>query len=130
MIGWDQRLYKVNEDIGQASLCASVLEGSLGVTLPALNIATRDGSASHGGLGAPPQDYIPIPIPDQIVFSTTNQDNSMCANIAIVDDQVLEVDENFFADLSFGVTELPDRVTISPARTEVDIVDNDRKHFC
>ena len=126
MIGWDRVSYTVDESIGRAVICASVMEGSLAITLPALNIAIRDGSASR----SVPQDYISVLSPSQFVFSPTNQDNSMCTNIPIVNDSVLELDENFYADFSFGVAEPPDRVTLSPAETEVVIIDNDGKHFC
>ena len=126
MIGWDQVSYDVVESVGRVVVCASVIQGSLAVTLPELNIATRDGSATH----SVPQDYISVLSPNQFVFSAANQGNSMCTNIPIVDDSVFELNENFFADLSFNVAELPDRVTISPSATEVIIVDNDCKHFC
>ena len=125
MIGWDQVLYDVDESSGRAVVCASVIQGSLAVTLPELNIATRDGSATH----SVPQDYIPVLSPNQFVFSAANQGNRMCTNIPIVDDSVFELNENFFADLSFNVTEPPDRVTISPPAAQVIIMDNDSKHF-
>ena len=96
------------------------------VTLPQLNIGTTDGTASRGGLGVQ-QDYIPTPTPNQFVFSAANQ-GRMCTNIPIVDDLVLEQTiEDFFADLSFNIGEEPDRVTILPATTTVEIEDNDRK---
>ena len=126
MIGWQRVLYEFDESAGQSSICAAVLEGTLAVTLPELNIVTRDGTASRGGLGVQ-QDYIPMPFPSQFVFSSTNM-GSMCTNIPIVNDNVLEQTvEDFFADLFFAIGSEPDRVTISPLTTEVDIIDNDSK---
>ena len=128
VIGWEEELYVVDESVGQAQLCASVREGSLAVTLPSLNIATRDGTASQGGPGVL-QDYIPTPTPDQFVFSVANKVR-MCTNTPIVDDILLELTiEDFFADLSFTAGEEPDRVTIMPRTTEVDIRDSDRKCY-
>ena len=128
VLGWVQDLYSVNEDVGQARLCAGILFGSLAVALPQLNVATRDGTASRGG-GGVQQDYIPTPTPNQFRFSSNNM-GDMCTNIPIVDDLVLEMTvEDFFADLSFNAGEEPERVTISPATTEIDITDNDGKPF-
>ena len=127
VIGWEEELYVVNENVGQAQLCAIVHEGSLAVTLPSLNIVTRNGTASPGN--GVPQDYIPTPTPDQFVFSAADM-GRMCTNIPIVDDLLLELTiEDFFADLSFTAGEEPDRVTIMPGTTEVDIRDNDRKCY-
>ena len=126
VIGWERERYEFDESAGQSRFCASVLEGTLAVILPELNIVTRDGTASRGGLGVQ-QDYIPMPTPDQFVFSSTNM-GSMCTNIPIVNDNVLEQTiEDFFADLFFAIGSEPDRVTISPLTTEVDIIDNDSK---
>lgn len=128
MIGWEEVLYEVSESVGQASVCAVVVQGSLAVTLPELNIVTRDGTATRGGVIGVQQDYISQPTPGQFVFSSAGP-SRMCTNIAIVDDSLLELTtEDFFADLSFNVGEEPGRVRISPATTEVDIIDNDRKH--
>ena len=128
VLGWVQDLYSVNEDVGQARLCAGILFGSLAVALPQLNVATRDGTASRGG-GGVQQDYIPTPTPNQFRFSSNNM-GDMCTNIPIVDDLVLEMTvEDFFADLSFNAGEEPERVRILPATTEIDITDNDGKPF-
>ena len=128
VIGWEEELYEVDESIGQAQLCAIVRESSLAVTLPPLNIATGGETASEGGLGLS-QDYIPIPTPDQFVFSVANKVR-MCTNTPIVDDILLELTiEDFFADLSFTAGEEPDRVTIMPRTTKVDIRDNDGKCY-
>ena len=118
----------MSENVGQARLCAVVFQGTLDVTLPALNIATRDGSASRGGADIQ-QDYIPTPTPGQFVFSAASQ-GRMCTNIPIVDDLILEQTiEDFFADLSFMAGQQPPRVTIQPSTTTVEIEDNDRKYF-
>ena len=124
VIGWQQVLYQFNEDASQATLCALVSEGSLAVALPALNIIPRDGTASRGGSGVQ-QDYIPTPNPDRFVFSSRNAGPS-CTTIPIVKDNVLEQTiEDFFADLAFAAGSEPARVTILPATTQVDILDDD-----
>lgn len=126
VIGWARDLYEVDENVGQARLCATVHEGSLAVTLPPLNVATRDGTASRGGPSVQ-QDYIPIPIPDQFFFSAANM-GPLCTDIPIVDDLLLELTiEEFFADLSFTAGDEQDRVTIMPGTIEVAIRDNDCK---
>ena len=95
-----------------------------------MNIATggRGETASQGGLGLS-QDYIPTPTPDQFVFSAADM-GCMCTYIPIVDDLLFELTiEDFFADLSFTAGEKPDRVTIMPRTTKVDIRDNDGKCY-
>ena len=127
VIGWERALYQFNENAGQSRLCAVVLSGSLAVTLPALGIDTRDGTASRGAPSIQ-QDYIPTPTPDMFVFSSTNM-GPICTNIPIVNDNLLEQTiEDFFADLAFAAGSEPDRVTLAPAITEVDIIDDDRKY--
>ena len=126
VLGWEVELYSVNENVAQAQICAIVHQGTLAVQLPQLNIATRDGTATRGGPGVQ-QDYIPPPNPNNFVFSSTNM-GQMCTNIPIVEDIFLELPiEDFFADLSFSVGEVPERVTILPVTTTVEITDNDRK---
>ena len=127
VIGWERDMYQFNENAGQSRLCAVVFSGSLAITLPALGINTRDGTASRGTTSIQ-QDYIPTPAPNESVFSSTNM-GPMCTNIPIVNDNLLEQTiENFFADLAFAAGSEPDRVTVAPAITEVDIIDDDRKY--
>ena len=127
VIGWERELYQFNESAMQARVCATVLSGSLAVTLPALGIVTRDGTASQSGSNVQ-QDYIPTPTPNEFIFSSTNM-GPVCTNIAIVNDNLLEQTiENFFADLVFAASSGPDQVTVSPATTQVDIIDDDSKY--
>ena len=127
MIGWEFDIYRFNENAGQSRLCAVVLSGSLAVTLPALGIDTRDGTASRG-TPSMQQDYIPTLTPNEFVFSLTNM-GPICTNIPIVNDNLLEQTiEDFFADLAFAPGSQPARVLIAPATTEVDIIDDDRKY--
>ena len=117
-------MYQFNETVGQSRICASVLSGSLAVTLPTLGINTRDGTASRGTPSIQ-QDYIPTSTPNEFVFSSTNM-GPICTNIPIVSDNILDQTiEDFFADLVFATGSEPDRVTISPATTQVDIIDDD-----
>ena len=110
----------------QARVCAAILSGTLAVTLPALVIVTRDGTASQIGSNIQ-QDYITTTTPNEFIFSSTNM-GSVCTNIAIVSDNLLEQTiEDFFADLVFAAGSEPDRVIVSPATTEVDIIDDDSK---
>ena len=125
VIGWNQELYEVEESVEQASLCAMIFEGSLAVTLPPLNIAIRDGTSQGGAGPSVQQVYIPTPNPDQFIFSVADV-GPICTNIIIMEDLVLELTlEDFFADLSFTAGDEPERVTISPVTTEVNIRDND-----
>ncbi|MCG8625761.1 MAG: hypothetical protein MJE68_27650 [Proteobacteria bacterium] len=117
--------YQFSESAMQARICAAVLSGSLAVTLPALGIDTRDGTAT---LGTPTstQDYIPTPNPNNFTFSMMGP---ICTTIPIVDDILLEQTiEDFFADLAFAVGSEPDRVTLSPAITTINITDDDCKY--
>ncbi len=126
MIGWVEESYTFNEDVMQASICAAVLSGSLSITLPALGINTRDGTATRG-TPTSAQDYIPTPNPTSFTFSMTNM-GPICTTIPIVSDRLLEETiEDFFADLAFAVGSEPDRVTISPAITTINIISGDRK---
>ena len=109
----------------QARICAAVRDGSLAVTLPALGIDLRDGTASRG-TPTITQDYIPTPNPNDFVFTSTNM-GPLCTTIPIVSDNLLEETiEDFFAELAFAAGIIPGRVTISPAITRVDIIDDDR----
>jgi hypothetical protein len=127
VIGWVEESYTFNEDVMQASICAAVLSGSLSVTLPALGIDTRDGTATRGTQTSA-QDYIPTPNPTGFTFSMTNM-GPICTSIPIVGDNLVEETiENFFADLAFAVGSEPDRVIISPAVTRIDIINDDRKY--
>ena len=120
-------MYQFNESAMQARVCATVLSGSLAVTLPALGIDTRDGTASRASTPTTTQDYIPTPTPEEFTFSSTNL-GPICTTIPIVSDFLLEQTiEDFFADLAFAAGSEPDRVTVSPATTEVDIIDDDSK---
>ena len=126
MIGWVEESYQFSESAMQARICAAVLSGSLAVTLPALGIDTRDGTATRGTLTST-QDYIPTPNPKDFTFSMTNMD-AICTIISIVGDNFLEQTiEDFFADLAFATHSIPDRVILSPAITTIDITDDDRK---
>ena len=126
VIGWEREFYEFNEGAMQAHVCATVLSGSLAVTLPALGIDTRDITASQSGSNVQ-QDYIPTPTPNEFIFSSMNM-GRVCTNIAIVSDRLLEQTvEDFFADLAFPAGSEPDRVTVSPATTRVDIIDDDSK---
>ena len=126
MIGWVAESYQFSENAMQARICAAVRDGSLAVTLPALGIDLRDGTASRGTQTIT-QDYIPTPTPDDFIFTSTNM-SPLCTTIPIVSDNLLEKTiEDFFADLAFAAGNIQDRVTISPAETRVDIIDDDRK---
>lgn len=127
MIGWQQESYLFGESAMQARICAAIISGTLAVTLPALGIELRDGTASRGTLTIT-QDYIPTPNPNEFTFSSTDSD-PMCTTIPIVSDNLLEPTiEDFFADLAFAAGSEPDRVTISPVITRVDIMDDDSKY--
>ena len=126
VIGWVEESYQFSESAMQARICAAVLSGSLAVTLPALDIDTRDGTATRG-TPTSTQDYIPTPNPNDFTFSMTNM-GPICTTIPIVGDNLLEQTiEDFFADLAFAAGSAPDRVTLSPAITRIDIIDDDRK---
>ena len=126
MIGWVEESYQFSESAMQARICAAVLSGSLAVTLPALGIDTRDGTATRATPTSTP-DYIPTPNPTDFTFSMTNM-GPICTTIPIVDDNLVEQTiEDFFADLAFAAGSAPDRVIISPAITTINITDNDRK---
>ena len=119
-------MYQFSENATQACICAAVRDGSLAVTLPVLGIDLRDGTASRG-TPTITQDYIPTPTPNDFIFTSTNM-GPLCTTIPIVSDNLLEETiEDFFADLAFAAGNIPDRVTISPAVTRVDIIDDDRK---
>ena len=126
MIGWVAESYQFSENATQACICAAVRDGSLAVTLPALGIDLRDGTASRR-TPTITQDYIPTPTPNDFIFTSTNM-GPLCTTILIVSDNLLEETiEDFFAELAFAAGNIPDRVTISPAKTRVDIIDDDRK---
>ena len=118
--------YQFSENAAQACICAAVHDGSLAVTLPMLGIDLRDGTASRG-TPTITQDYIPTPTPNDFIFTSTNM-GPICTTIPIVGDNSLEeTTEDFFAELAFAAGNIPDRVTISPAITRVDIIDDDRE---
>ncbi len=61
------------------------------------------------------------------LFSLSETDRNS-ANVAIVDDDILEREERFFAKLSFvDASSIPVGVTISPDTATATIVDNDSK---
>lgn len=129
VVGWKREVYEFDEYAFQAHICAAVLQGSLAITLPSLNIMLRNGTASQDGLSVR-QDYVPTLNPaDHFNFSSTNF-GPICVTISILNDNLLELTiEDFFADLAFATHDKQDRVTISPATTRVYIIDDDSKCF-
>ena len=119
MIGWEQETLQVGESVEQARICFRVLQGRLGhADSLAVNITTRDGTATRGGQGFQ-QDYSSPILHFFILFYR------ICTNIFIVDDLTLDsaVNETFFVDLL--LVDVVDRVTISPSTVVVSIIDDE-----
>lgn len=108
------------EQEGFVEICA-VLQGgtaNLGGVLPQINIATFDGTAV-GGL-----DYNRITDPQTFSFQSSTP-SSMCANVTIIVDSLLEDRESFSVTLTDGT--LDPRIILDPAQAQVDILDSNGK---
>ena len=104
----------MDEDEGTVQVCAVIDQGQIqGAVI--VNIDTRDNVALAGS------DYTAL---QNIALTFEAPSTTACTDIVITNDQLYEIDENFFGSLT---SPDPTRVTINPARDEasIEIIDED-----
>jgi hypothetical protein len=114
IIGFEQTMYMVDEEAGQVTVGVAVLDGVLNRTVD-IAFTTQDGSATSGA----PSDYTEVTRTLNFAPATTRIE----VTIPIVDDDIVESVENFFAMLALETVGA--NVIVDPARTQINIVDND-----
>ena len=108
-IGFDPILFMANEDDGTVSLTVRVISGQLGRPVEA-TVTTEEGTATSTA----PMDYNN---PGMITLQFDSVDTEQLAVITIVNDDIFENEENFFANL----VSFDQAVIVNPMRAEVRI---------
>ena len=109
-IGLEQPNYTVDEGNGTVMVCAAIVSGTLERTLT-FRLTTQDNSATS------PVDFSSISADLTFDESTSRA----CADIPIVDDQIVEIPEVFRIVID---GDDPD-VVFDPPRSTVTVIDND-----
>ena len=113
-VGFQQLEYSVSENEGTVEVCAVIDQGEIQGTV-IVNIDTGDGTALAG------TDYTALQ-GGTLTFEPPS--TRACTDITITNDQLYEIDEQFFGRLrSSDLT----RVTVNPARDDanIEILDED-----
>ena len=114
-VGFEELTYSENENGGTVEVCAVIDQGQLQGSVE-VNIQTSDNTAEAGS------DYTALPANAVLTFQSPS--TRACTDISITNDQLYEIDEDFFGQLT---SPNPNRVTINPARdtTTITILDDD-----
>ena len=114
MVGFQQPMYEVDENAVQVEVCAVIVNGEIAADVE-VSLETADNSALAGS------DYTALTTTLTFAAPSTRA----CENINIINDQMYEIDETFFGQLTSDNA----RVVIIPARrqTTIEINDEDSK---
>ena len=114
VVGWDKTIYTISEsDMQDIELCVLIKSGNLAVDIPLLEITFTEGSALQD------EDFVAT---NQSFTFTNTTENCICTTVRIVDDDLYENPEEFFANITTNAS----RVFISPITTVVIIEDNEK----
>ena len=113
-VGFEQLSYDVNENGGTVQVCA-VITGEIESNV-IVDLQTSDGTAEAS------RDYTALNTELTFVAPSTRA----CQDINILNDQLYEVDENFFGEL----TSSNSRVVVITARRRTTVEINDEESKC
>jgi hypothetical protein len=108
----ERSVYEVREDVGTVSVC-SILTGTTGRTL-LLTLSSQPDTALAG------QDYT-APVADVVFQPSPEEEQTVCVDVAVEDDEILEDEESFLLELSTSVP----RITVERSTATVRVTDED-----